>query len=209
MTACSPATPAERLARILDGLYCVVAAEGLARGLAGPFIILVCARLRFFAARFAAHLASRPRPRRVAPSTPRPRARKTLPRRYAWLLNLLPGAAAARAQLRALLAEPDMRAAIESRPATGRALRPLCHTLGIPLPPALHRPRRPRPRPPAAEPAPPKNENGGANPAPPSPGFFARPASPRGGADQDISRPPPPRPPPRSRWLPSRSPRRG
>ena len=209
MTACSPATPAERLARILDGLYDVVAAEGLARGLAGPFIILVCVRLRFFAARFAAHLASRPRQRRLAPSTPRRRACEALPRRYAWLLTLVPCAATARARLRTLLAEPDMLAAIESRPATGRALRPLCHTLGIPLPPSLRRPRRPRPRKPAPEPAPPTNENGGANLAPPFPDLCAHPASPRGGTDQKISRPPPPRPPPRSRWLPSRSPRRG
>ncbi|HQT74634.1 MAG TPA: hypothetical protein PLX84_11905, partial [Acidiphilium sp.] len=66
------------------------------------------------------------------------------PRRFAWLIRVLPPTAAIGAQIRHLLDDPAMVALIAARPATGRALRPLCHLLGLRPPPHLRRPARPR-----------------------------------------------------------------
>ncbi|MBU6357533.1 MAG: hypothetical protein KJS79_12465, partial [Rhodospirillales bacterium] len=77
-----------------------------------------------------------------------------LPRRLGWLGTLIPGAAAAAGQLRDLLADPEILALAASIPAAGRALRPLCHALGLRPPPALRRPKIPDPAPnPAAMPS--------------------------------------------------------
>ncbi|BAJ82645.1 hypothetical protein ACMV_32980 [Acidiphilium multivorum AIU301] len=154
---------AARLARIVAGLVDLVAAKGLARGLGGPLIILIAIRLNRLVARFAASAQAAAKPRRGAKPRPaRAHVPSPLPRRFAWLLRVLPGTGAAASQLRHLLDDPDMTALIESRPATGRALRPLCHLLGIRPPPALRRkvalraPLSPRPRArPRARPAPP------------------------------------------------------
>ena len=152
---------AARLARIVAGLTGLVAATGLARGLAGPLIILLTIRLNRLVARFTASAQAGAKPRRgVKPRPARAHVPSPLPRRFAWLLRVLPGTAAAGSQLRHLLDDPAMVALIESRPSTGRALRPLCHLLGIRPPPALRReavlraPSSPRPRP-RARPAPP------------------------------------------------------
>ncbi len=52
-----------------------------------------------------------------------------------WLLRELGWEIAVyRSQLEALLAEPDMRAALEARPGAGRILRPLCRMLGVEVP---------------------------------------------------------------------------
>ena len=149
---------AARLARIVAGLTGLVAATGLARGLAGPLIILIVIRLNRLLARFTASARAEARKRRGAKPRPaRAYVPPPLPRRFAWLLRVLPGAGAAGSQLRHLLDDPAMTALIEARPAAGRALRPLCHLLGIRPPPALRgktvlrktRRRPPAPRPPA------------------------------------------------------------
>ncbi len=149
---------AARLARIVAGLVDLVAAKGLARGLGGPFIILIATRLNRLVARFAASAQAAVKPRRGAKPRPaRAHVPSPLPRRFAWLLRVLPGTGAAASQLRHLLDDPAMAALIEARPATRRALRPLCHLLGIRPPPALRgktvlrktRRRAPAPRPPA------------------------------------------------------------
>ena len=161
---------AARLDAIVAGLCDVLAAKGLSRGLTGAMILLVWTRLRRLAARFAIllHRPSAPprcrassvtrAPRRPAPDTRRPAAPRPLPRGRFWLRRALPELAGVTAQLAHLLAEPEMAALLEARPATGRALRPLCHLLGLRPPPSLRLPRpapllRP-PRPATVQPQP-------------------------------------------------------
>ncbi|HQT68762.1 MAG TPA: hypothetical protein PLC74_14280, partial [Acetobacteraceae bacterium] len=136
----------DRFAQIMDGLCRIIADQGLAAKLASPLIILIWARLRRLAQRFAratTHTANpHRRPRRPARSprcagccaarrnTPNP-----LPHAYAWLRRLLPGTAGAASQLRHLLAEPEMVSLLAQTPAIGRIIRPLCHLLGVSGPP--------------------------------------------------------------------------
>jgi len=55
-----------------------------------------------------------------------------LPRRFGWLLPLVPCEAANRAsQLRHLLGEPEMQALLGASPQARRVLAPLCRMLGI------------------------------------------------------------------------------
>jgi len=55
-----------------------------------------------------------------------------LPRRFGWLLPLVPAEAAGYAgQVRAVLAEPEMMALLAAAPQARRVLRPLCRMLGI------------------------------------------------------------------------------
>ncbi len=181
----APPSPADRLALIIEGLRRAVAAQIAGRRLAGPFIILICSRLGRLAGRFT-RLAARVSagtagPRRRAASRqpskrPRP-AYQRLPRRFAWLLPLVPGEAAAYgSQLQHLLADPEMAALIAAAPQAGRILRPLCRMLGVRLPPSLRQPslRQPGPRepnlrqpPPPAPPAtPPRSRRPAPGPAP-------------------------------------------
>lgn len=150
MSATAPLTPADRLTLIIEALYRAVADQGLARGLSGPLIMLICRRVRSLARHFAALAARPPIPRAETkkPSSaarpasgPAPRPPGPLPRHFAWLLRLLPGTAvtgsavaAARWSVVTLLNDPDTVALVTAVPATGRALRPLCHMLGIRLP---------------------------------------------------------------------------
>ncbi|OYV50611.1 MAG: hypothetical protein B7Z78_10710, partial [Rhodospirillales bacterium 20-60-12] len=57
-------------------------------------------------------------------------------------------------QLSHLLAQPQVTDQIETNPALGRILRPLCHMLGIHPPPCLQRSRREAPKKPARTPRP-------------------------------------------------------
>jgi hypothetical protein len=60
------------------------------------------------------------------------RGETKLPRRFAWLLALVPCDAAAYAsQLRVLLAEPEMMALLAASAQARRVLAPLCRMLGI------------------------------------------------------------------------------
>ncbi|MHB1302214.1 MAG: hypothetical protein ACYCZB_01890 [Acidiphilium sp.] len=156
----TPPTPAERFARCIRDLRDVIAAQGLAIRLPSPLILLVWARIRRLAFRFAQSVANSPRPRKPRPADARPRPAKPreraagepcLPTGYAWLRRLIPdyrinfcvGA------IRDILENPEMAALIAATPTAGRALRPLCHILGIPLPPNLRLPSRPKPEKPA------------------------------------------------------------
>ncbi len=133
-----------------------------------PLILLICARLRRIKARFASlaarYEAGTLRPLRAAtteprtepgtpsPHTPPPRdlpPRDPLPRGYAWLIRLVPGAASFGSQLQYLLSQPEMAAMIAEVPRMATLLRPLCRALAAhptpPLPPEPKRPARPRP----------------------------------------------------------------
>ena len=158
----TPPTPAERFARCIRDLRDVIAAQGLAIRLPSPLILLVWARIRRLAFRFAQSVANPPRPRKPRPANAKPRSPSEpiapgephLPTGYAWLRRLIPdhrinfcvGA------IRDILENPEMAALIVATPTAGRALRPLCHILGIPLPPNLRLPPRPKPEKPAREP---------------------------------------------------------
>eukprot|EP01037_Dinobryon_pediforme_P008873 gene8873-8962_t len=68
----------------------------------------------------------------VRERAPRAKAPELLPRRFAWLLPLVPGEAACFAgHLRVVLAEPDMQALLAGCPQAVRVLGPLCVMLGI------------------------------------------------------------------------------
>ncbi|MHB1302686.1 MAG: hypothetical protein ACYCZB_04335 [Acidiphilium sp.] len=189
----TPPTPAERFARCIRDLRDVIAAQGLAIRLPSPLILLVWARIRRLAFRFAQSVANPPRPRKPRPANAKPRSPREpvaagepcLPTGYAWLRRLIPdyrinfcvGA------IRELLDDPEMAALIAATPTAGRALRPLCHLLGIPLPPNLRLPPRPKPEKPTRKPRP-------ARPRPPA---FSSP-------HPTTARPPAPRHPPSPRF---------
>jgi hypothetical protein len=70
-----------------------------------------------------------------------------LPRRFGWLLPLVPADAACfGGQIAAALAEPEMVALLEASPQARRVLRPLCRMLAVEM-----RPEAPRAKRPAAE----------------------------------------------------------
>jgi hypothetical protein len=86
------------------------------------------------------------------PATPRP----SLPRGFGFLLRLAPGheVPGCRAQVEHWLSDPEVLALLAQAPqAAGRILRPLCHMLGIELPPALRLPPREPPAPVVVPPA--------------------------------------------------------
>ncbi len=85
-------------------------------------------------------LAARPRPQAAA---------VRLPGGSGWLLRFAPApdTRLGRAEVEALLADPDLAALLAQAPQAGRILRPLCRMLGIETPAALRLPRRPRRRP--------------------------------------------------------------
>ena len=158
--------PAERLATLLLWLGKAVAARHLAGWLAAPLVGLILDRLRGIKHRFA-RLAARIGAGRFSPrrATQRPdarqppRAKNPLPQGPAWLIKLVPEAAASASQLRFLLADPEMAALLAAAPAPlARPLRSLCRMLGVEPPPILAPPpcARPSTRPPqaAARPAP-------------------------------------------------------
>ncbi len=164
MSPTAPPAPAERFARLIEGLCRAIAARGVAGRLAVPLIVLLWARLRRTAARVAM-LAARLRAgtlpagcarRRSGRSGPPPRR---LPRGFAWLVRLVPEAACSASQLQHLLGEPEMAALIAAAPQMRRMLRPLCRMLGVHPPPGLLAPpqarRAPPSRPAAAGGAPP------------------------------------------------------
>jgi hypothetical protein len=173
-----PIPPAERLARIMDWLCVAVAARGIGGLLTASLIFLLWGRLRRaalrarrLAARIAAGkpLVARPRgpepPRPGRPPSPR------LPRGYAWVIRLVPAAAAAASQLRALLTDPEMAALVQAPPMR-RLLRPLCQMLGVEPPPVPERqavaPAPPSPaRPPAPWPQPIAGPSDTPGPPPP------------------------------------------
>jgi len=157
-----PLTIAERIALTLNGLYRAVAARvarrGVVDGLAAAVIVLVCRRVRRAEGRILGLLRRFQAGRLVVLSVrrgpavshghglaPAPadggaasvgkgghKAGVRLPRRFGWLLPLVPSEAACFAgQLRATLLEPEMVALLDKAPQARLALRPLCTMLGV------------------------------------------------------------------------------
>jgi len=156
--------PAERLAALLLSLVRAVDSRRLTGRLATPLFILIFNRIRgikqifgrlaarIAAGRFSARCASK-RPLAEQPhAKPPSRAKNPLPRGVAWLIKLVPEAAAHASRLRSLLADPEMLALLAAAPAPmRRPLRSLCHMLGVEPPPMLAPPARARPKTPAPE----------------------------------------------------------
>jgi hypothetical protein len=185
-------TPAERFATLLLWLVRAVDSQRLIGRLAMPLMILIVTRIREIRQRLT-RLAAR-----VAAGTYSPRAsggprpgrppgsRNRLPGEFAWLLKLVPEAAASASQLQFLLADPEIAALIATAPVPmGRALRPLFWMLGLRPPPILAPPAPP----PVQAPTRPLE----AEPPAPSPGTPHRQARPpRRPPIRDASGPPPP-----------------
>jgi hypothetical protein len=119
------------------------------------FLVLVWNRLARTATRFE-NLYARwrantlPKPR--TPRAPRPytsRDRPRVPTRHMWLIREVQGTAYGHAALPYLFARPDFAEFLAAAPQAGRILRPLCHALGVILPPELIQPPRPEAKPPA------------------------------------------------------------
>lgn len=158
---------AERLDLILNGLLIVVAAHFrvLAHFTLPAWTRISRARQRL--ARLLARLANGtyPRPRLARPEAP---SRKRgppapyVPRGKLWLIARIGYQAAGRgAQIQHLLDDPQTRAVLDAAPAhavaaIARALRPICRTLGVTLPPQLQPPSRPQPAPKPRAPKPPR-----------------------------------------------------
>ncbi len=165
----TPPTPSDlsdRFVAILEGLY-QSTARTVRDPVSGLLILLICGRLRRITRRFASlaarYAAGTLRPLRTpsteppAPGRHPPPPRDPLPRGYAWLIRLVPGAANFGSQLTYLLSQPEMAAMIAEVPQMSRLLRPLCRALAAhptpPLPPDPPRARPPRPpRPPREKP---------------------------------------------------------
>jgi hypothetical protein len=161
-----PRTPAECFATILLWLSRAVDGPSMWGGFSRPLALLILNRIRAINqafSRLAARIgAGKYVPRRPA-DTPRrredrkPRGPNPLPQGFAWLVKLVPEAAAYGSQLQFLLAEPEMAALLAAAPAAlRRPLRSLCRMLGVDPPPILALPPRapPSTRPARAGPAP-------------------------------------------------------
>lgn len=190
--AATPTMGADEIARWLDGtlssLMLLIAAQFRTLGpLTGP-VWTHFHRARARLARLLGHLAAGrlPRPHRPRPHRPRPpattprrpplRPRIRLPhRRRGWLgIALDYNVRSTALQIAALLRRPGVPETLARSPGALRTLRPLCHMLGIVLPPGLALPprpprRRPAPPAPAPAPAPASVPAPAAAPAPPAP----------------------------------------
>ena len=207
------ALPAPGLARtfslIIDGLCRTTAARSAVDRFAGPMLILIFARLRRLASRFASLGASvearmiqagplpPTRPSRPAAGATQRTSRKTrLPQSFAWLIRLVPGTAAYAGQVQALVADPQTAALLAAAPQAGRILRPLCRMLAVPLPDYLRLPKPPSgpqsaPKPTGADTAvPPPESSSSESPARPTPPLCPAGVTPRRAAAAAIGPPP-------------------
>jgi hypothetical protein len=170
VTNSKPLTPAERFAALF---LCLSQAVGKRTGwgLHSWVIALITNRLRGIKQRFvrlaARIVAGTYAPRQVvAPPRPpidrppidrKPREKNPLPRKFGWLVKLVPEATCYGSQLEYLFRDPEMAALLAAAPAPmGRALRSLCHMLGLAPPAVIALPAGPRkkrvPRPKVPEP---------------------------------------------------------
>ena len=98
--------------------------------------------------------SAKPAPAPEPESSPAGAKKSEIPAQKGWLLQTFPGhhIPYVRGHLIRFLEDPDLSLLHAENPRIGRALRPLCHMLAIPLPDYLKLARKPRP--PAPKPAP-------------------------------------------------------
>jgi hypothetical protein len=143
-------TLATRFALILAGLRAAIAPVAARDRARTSLLVLLWGRLGRMATRFERLFARwregtlpRPRPSRAGqPATWQPHPH--FPANPAWLVAMVREATPMASQLQHLLAHPDITEFLAAAPQAGRILRPLCHMLGLPQPPAL--PPRTRPK---------------------------------------------------------------
>ena len=130
----------ERVALILNGLCQVVAARVFGGGVPEALIVLIWRRVRRVEGRLQGLLArfraGRPMVLRARTAPLASGIRRTgssrLPRRFGWLLELVPTHAAGYAsQLRAVLEEAEVQALLAASPQARRVLAPVCRMLAI------------------------------------------------------------------------------
>jgi len=148
-------TPAQRFSAILNGLVRAVDSRAHTGQLARPLVALIVHRLilmRQAIARAIARMAAG----KISPRKsggPRPGRKAGTPNRFptspAWLIKLVPEAAAGASQLRHLFTDPEISALLAAAPASlARPLRSLCRMLDVELPiPKPPRPAKPKPPP--------------------------------------------------------------
>lgn len=137
-----PISATGRFSLSLDGLCRAVAARIAGGAMTAAMILLVWGRLRRIERRvlnlIAAIRAGRFRARQVGlarramdPGIVRPVVQR-LPRRFGWLVQMVPYEAACFAsQLRTVLSEPEMVELLAASPRLGELLRPLCRMLAL------------------------------------------------------------------------------
>jgi hypothetical protein len=140
MNLSSPLSATDRLAMTFDGLCRAVAARSFRGALAGALICLIWSRIRRVERDFLALVARvqagvvgrRVVGRRGVSGVGRAVSVRVLPRRFGWLLGLVPNEAACfGGQVRTVLEEPEMVAVLMASPQARRILAPLCRMLGI------------------------------------------------------------------------------
>ena len=174
-----PTTAAGRFAYAMVFLRVIIVNFGMANGPAGPFIHALTARLSRLTARFVdlarkyeagtlpplrpAMPAGQGAPATSQPTTSKANPIARFPGGFAWLQRWLPVTVHPRGVIEQVLADPELPGLLAAAPQAGRALRPLCHMLGIVPPPILARPKRPAiPRPePVTQPAAPTSKRAG------------------------------------------------
>ncbi len=163
-----PRTPAECFSTLIQWLSRAVMAMMGGDRLPLQVIALIIGRLRRSNQLFA-RIAARVRDGRYTPRPAAPRRRRPgqppppdkLPKKFGWLLKLVPDAIGYRGQLEHLLRDPEMAALLEAAPVPmAKALRPLCRMLGLTPPPVLAKPPSTRPGP-RTPPAPATETDGG------------------------------------------------
>jgi hypothetical protein len=145
-------TLATRFSLILAGLRAAIAPVAARDRARTTLLVLLWGRLARSATRFERLFARwragtlpRPRPARAGQRTRR-QPHPHLPANPAWLVAMVRETAPMASQLQHLLAHPDIADFLAAAPQAGRILRPLCHMLGLPRPPALPPPPRKRPQ---------------------------------------------------------------
>ena len=139
MNAPSPISVTDRFAMAIAGLCRAVATRGAGGFLAAAGVWLILRRLRRvdvdlrrLMLRFEAGFVGRLVVRRSVVFAGRAAGARVLPRRFAWLVGLVPYEAAGFAsQMRTMLGEPEMVVLLAASPQARRVLRPLCRMLGI------------------------------------------------------------------------------
>jgi hypothetical protein len=137
-----PLTLSDRFALLIEELCRAIAARIAGERMAGLFINLISEHLRRMSAGFAALVAAvraGTLPAATDARRPgfRPRAPRRVPRRFAWLLRLVPKIAPFGACLPDPPADPEMAALVSATPQVGRGPRLRCRRPGVRPAPGL------------------------------------------------------------------------
>ena len=149
----------DRFAYLIGGLRYYLGAIFTRDRSAGPLTLLIDARLRRLARRFAAivarveAVAMRPAGAQVAPRAARVASPRLMPSEFGWLCRLMPeGNVYATYLEEQVRSDAELATLLAVAPQAGRLLRPVLWMMGRPVPELLRLPKTARPR--AAPPEP-------------------------------------------------------